>query len=122
MNFYETPIFVDIVLTTIYVLLAVTVGLCLWSLVRGLRHRERTTGRLRAARRLGVGVGVLLVATLGLTYGLASTEPLLINGEAFTDTFWLRVSDMLINSSLVLMIIAIVCVAFGMSGISRRLN
>ena len=59
---------------------------------------------------------------LVLTFVLGSTQPLTINGVAFTDAFWLRTSDMLINTSLVLILIAIAAAGFGLSGWARKLG
>jgi hypothetical protein len=62
----------------------------------------------------------MLLATLGITCMLATTDPLTINGRPFCDVFWLRVSDMLIWSALILMLVAGGCVVFAMSGIMRK--
>ncbi len=123
MNFYESPVFIDVLLGCIYVLLIATLGLTVWSMVRSLTMRERPS-KVQGipARRIAWGVFALLVATLALTCLLADTTPMTINGHAFTDTFWLRVSDMLINSSLILMIVAIVCTILGMWGVGRMRN
>ena len=55
-------------------------------------------------------------------YLLAGTQPLVINGKPFSDTFWLRTSDMFINTSVVLILIAIIGAAIGYSGIMRKMN
>ncbi len=120
MSFYESPVFIDMLLGCIYVLLIVTLGLTIWSMVRSLSMRERAS-KIQGipARRIAWGVFALLAVTLVLTCLLADTTPLTINGHAFTDTFWLRVSDMLINSSIILMAVAVICAVLGMSGVGR---
>ena len=105
---YESPLFIDVLLITTYTLLLVAAGLTVWSLVRSARmlagSRSATNGI--PARRIAWLSVLLLAATLLLTWLLASTTPLSINGETYADTFWLRVSDMLINTSLVLIALA----------------
>lgn len=121
MSFYESPLFVDLLLWAIYALLALTIGLSTWSMVRAFMQRNRNkTAKDVVARRIAWGVTVLLVITLAVTGLFASTQPIIINGQAFFDTLWLWMSDMLINSSITLIAVALVCVLFGMSGIIRK--
>ena len=101
---------IDVILYTIYILLAVGIGLALWS---ALRH-VRVTPLM-----LGVAAGMLTI--LALTYFLADTTPLTINGRTF-DEFWLRVSDMLIWTSVVLMLIAVLGVVISATGLGRKLK
>ncbi len=115
MSFYESPLFVELLLDGIYLLLIAVVGLTAWSALRTVRLRKGQDGEERIpARGIAWGVAALLVLTLSATALLADTTPLTINGKTFSDTFWLRVSDMLINTSGVLMLVAIVCALFGM--------
>jgi putative exporter of polyketide antibiotics len=118
----SSPAFVELLLWTIYVLLTVAGLLTVWSMIRSIRQRGR--GEVRSngipVGRIAWGVAALLVVTLGVTYALGSTEPLMINKTIYDNAFWLRVSDMLINTSLVLIVIAILGVLIGMSGIQRR--
>ena len=118
----SSPLFVELLLWTIYVLIAVAVGLTAWSLVRGVRLQGR--GAVQSygipVGRIAWGVAALLVVVLGVTFALGSTEPLTVNGRTFADAFWLRTSDMLINTSFVLILIAVLGVLYGMSGLNRR--
>jgi hypothetical protein len=47
MNFYETPLFIDLLLYTIYGMLVVAVGLAVWSSARSLllSHRQQQAFR-----------------------------------------------------------------------------
>ena len=116
MSFYEQPLFVDLLLWTIYVLLAVATGVMVWSAVR---NHSRHSGKVSLSVWVAMG---LLVATLVLTCVFADTQPLSVNGRVFADTFWLRVTGMLIDSSLVLMVVAALGVVFGVSGLSRHIK
>jgi hypothetical protein len=116
MRFYEYPLFVDLLLWTVYVLLAITVGLTLWSMLR-------SPSRLWKGGTLPAWIAfALLVLTLAVTCLLANTTPIVINGKTYADALWLRVSDMLIYTSLFLIFVAVLGVAFGMSGLSRRIH
>ena len=123
MSFYEKPWFIDTLLISIYVMLAATLCLTVWSMVRAFRQRIREPQAPGLPTRLiSWGVFALLITTLGLTCLTASTKPLLINGELFDNRIWLRMSDMLINSSAILIVVAVICAALGMMGIGRKLK
>lgn len=120
----SSPLFVELLLCTIYLLLAAAVVLTAWSLVRGVRQQGRggTLSNGIPAGRIAWWTAALLLVVLLLTYAFGSTEPLQINGKTFADPFWLRTSDMLINSSAVLIVIAAIGVLLGSSGVGRRLR
>ncbi len=120
MSFYETSWFVDLVLITIYVLTAFTLAITVWSVLHGYRRREEK--ELRRRRPLRLSVAALLVVTLIVSWLLGSTEPIIVNGHVFADAFWLRISDMFIWSSLVLIVIAIGCTLYGMTGLQRKVK
>ena len=105
MNF-ESPTFVSLVLITIYVLLLVATALTVWSVLRGLRLQGKDGGRENGvpARSIALLTAALLVVTMGATWLLGSTKPMVVNGKAFADTFWLRTSDMLITTPIVLIV------------------
>ena len=120
----SSPFFVELTLWTVYVLLAASLALTLWSVVRsmGLRGRGQADDNGVPATRIAWVVGGVLVVLLAVTYALGGTEPLAINGKPFADAFWLRTSDMLINSSLVLMALATIAVLAGFLGIGRHIK
>ncbi len=112
----DSPLFIDIVLYTIYVLLAAAVLLTVWSVVRGFRR----SGGVKVqgcengvpVRRIAWLTAGVLVVTLAVTWLTASTQPLNINGKIYADAFWLRISDMLINTALVLIVIVVGVMVF----------
>ena len=57
-----------------------------------------------------------------ITFLLGSAEPVMVNGVEFADTFWLKATDMFINTSTVLLLVAVCGVAYGLSGYNRKLN
>jgi hypothetical protein len=64
----------------------------------------------------------LTVVLLAVTYVLGSDQPLVVNGTLFRDAFWLKVTDMLIVSSVILIVVAGAFVVFGVSGLNRRID
>ena len=119
MSFYESDLFITILLGGIYILLAVAVALIIWSAIRTIRLRQQQKPDFGMPQKHIVwGVTLLLVLTLGITYLLGSSQPLSINGDIYQDAFWLRLSDMFINSTLILLVIA-ACVC-GFSMLSKK--
>ena len=53
------------------------------------------------------------IKTVVLTYALSSTDALMVNGERFTDTFWLRTAGMFIGTSLLLIVVAVGAIVYG---------
>lgn len=121
---FESPLFINILLYAIYALLVLAVGLALWSAFRSM-HRQGT-GEKRSngipSRIILIATVAMLIGALVLTYLLADTHPLLINGKPFADVFWLRTSDMLINTSIFLIVVAGIGTALGLLGIGRKLK
>ena len=120
----DSPLFIDIVLYTIYVLLAAAVLLTVWSVVRGVRCEVRgENGEVRGTkyengvpvRRIAWLTAGLLVVTLVVTWLTASTQPLTINGKTYSDAFWLRMSDMLINTALVLIVVLTITITLALT-------
>ena len=57
-----------------------------------------------------------------MTFALGSAEPLRVNGKWFSEPGWLKLTDMFINTSVVLGLVALAVVAYGVSGLNRRMN
>ena len=90
------------------------IGTVVWSAVLTTRARIKG-GRVKEnarARRIGWltagGTALLLL----VTFLIASSASLNINGKPFTDTFWLRLADMFIISTAVLIVVAVVALIF----------
>ena len=116
---FDSPQYVSIVLHVIYVLLFLAVALTMLSALRSLFIQARSEGIEGRVpqRRIALAAALLLVVSLAVTWLLGSTSPLIVNGKTYNDAFWLRISDMLIYTSIVLMaVVAVVAVV----GIIRR--
>jgi len=117
---YESPVYVSLVLYTIYALLLLAVGLTVWSVVRGLHRQGRGAGSEHGIVRskLVLGTLALVVVVMVVSWLLGSTAPLTVNGQPYADAFWLRTSDMLIITPAVL--IAVIGVLMVIAEIRRR--
>ncbi len=115
---------VEVLLFIVYAMLLAAIVLTLWSALRSLRQRDksqRVVNNIPAAK-IACGAALLLVVCLLLTFLLGGRSSMLINGLAYTHTFWIKAADMFINTTFVLVIVAVVGVVFGTSGINRRLK
>lgn len=63
-----------------------------------------------------IGTLVLLVAT----FLLGSSAPMLINGNEYADWLWLKLSDMFVLTSLLLLLVAILAALFGATRYVRK--
>ena len=114
---------IDLLFYVIYTMLALAVGLTGWSVVRSLAcdHSEAVVNRI-PVRRIAWGTVALLAVVMAVSYACGSTQPMVVNGQTFVSAFWLRVADMFIYTSAVLIIVASAGVLFGVSGLSRKLK
>jgi len=121
---FNAPLFTDLLLYFMYLLLFATTFVFILAVVRGIKMRDKSKDVSNGvpAVRIVFGVVGLLVASLVATFAFGSGEPMIISGERFAETFWLKVTDMFINTSIVLMIVAICAVCYGLSGWNRKLR
>lgn len=117
---YESPVFVSLVLYTIYTLLAAAVAVTVWSVTMGIRKQRNAKNHHGGipARRIALLTGILLAGTMTMGWLTASVQPLTVNGKAYTNTFWLRTSDMLITTVIVLTAVLLLAALYGL--ITRR--
>lgn len=119
---FVAPLFTDAVLVLAELLVVLALGLAVWSVVRALKIRgrgEKTSNNI-PVKKIEYAIGIGTVVVLLLTFALASTAPMTINGQPYTDAFWLRVSDMFINTTLVMMAFAIASMIYGATRYKRK--
>ncbi|PMC23635.1 hypothetical protein CJ231_08815 [Hoylesella buccalis] len=125
--YVENPDFNEPLLTTtliifMYTLLITTVGIGVWSIVRETKRRRSESkvnnGIPTALISRCVAGGTLMV--FALTFALGSTQPLMTNGKSFTDSMLLRMADLFINTSILLLVAAALAAVYGMTRYYRK--
>jgi hypothetical protein len=108
----DSTLFIDILLWAVYLLLAASVAMAVWSAVHGVRTHESSADPIAARRTsmIGYATAATVAVVMVVTYLLASTRPVVSNGRLFTDTWWLRCTDMLIFTSILLICVCSVIV------------
>lgn len=101
-----SPFIADIMLWLMYIAIVVAVIVTIVSMARTVRLRTKDEEVVNGVPRTRMAwiVIVAFLLCLVLTFLLGSSEPVKTNGELFTDTFWLKVADMFIYTSLILII------------------
>ena len=121
---FNAPLLTDTLLIYIYVMCGLTVVVAVVAMVRGALmyggRRYETNGV--PSGRIARGVALLLVVTLVVTYALGSSEPLIVNGKVYAESGWLKLTDMFINTSAALGVVAVAIVVYGVSGLNRKNN
>ncbi len=106
MNSIVSPFFADVMLGLMYLVVAIALGVTAYSVWHGLRNRRKGDDVINRvpAGRIGWCVAIGLVVCMVLTFLLGSSDPLVTNGVRFTDTLWLKATDMFIYTSTLLII------------------
>ena len=116
---FVAPLFTNVLLVFM-VLLAI--GTTVWSMARALSTRgkgERTVNNI-PVKKITYGVAVLTAILLLVTLALGSSDAMMVNGEEYADKWWLHVADMFVNSSLALVVVAVVAIIVFTIKNSRR--
>ena len=106
MNSFVSPFFADVMLGLMYLMVAVALGVTVYSVWHGMRTRRKGDDIINGvpAGRIGWCVLIGLLICLVVTFLLGSSKPVMTNGQPFTSVFWLKVTDMFIYTSVLLTI------------------
>lgn len=111
------PQYTDLFLYLKYALVVVTIALAVLAGVAQFvaSLKDNPKGAIKSL------AGVLaLAAIIIVSYGMASTEPVMVNGEPYNDTMWLKVTDMFLYSMYILGVITTIATLINMSGIFKK--
>ena len=111
---FKAPLLTDVLLGFMGILF----GLAVYG-VRRANSREGLTNGIPSRKIAWITYGVTFLI-LVLTFVFGSTQAMSVNGQMFSDAFWLRMSDMFVNSSLLLLVLAAGVVAFGATRYYRK--
>ena len=103
---FVSPLVADIMLWLMYIAVAAALIVTVVSVFKTVRLRTKDDEVVNGVPRTRIAwiVGVAFLLCLVLTFLLGSSEPVRTNGRLFTDTFWLKATDMFIYTSLILII------------------
>lgn len=114
----NAPLLTDVLLWVAYLYTAGCIGVAAWSAWHSARTaKSESVVNGVPVKRITIGVAAGTVALLILTFLLSSSQPLVINGQPYAETFWLKTSGMFVTSSILL--IAIAVLSMGISRITR---
>lgn len=119
---FNAPLFTDVLIILMWLMLLVAIALAIFSVVRGKRldlKQEAVVNGVPEGKIVRfTWLGTLLLVIL--TFALSSSSPMLVNGEEYIDWLWLKVADMFVYSSIILLVVAIGTVIFGATRYVRK--
>lgn len=111
---FNAPLFTDVLIVLMWLFLIGGVGLAIYSMIKGYRtmKSEAVVNGVPVRRILRI-TWLSLLAVLAVTFLLGGSDPMLINGENYADWLWLKLSDMFVVTSLLMLVAGIGAVCFG---------
>lgn len=112
---FNAPLFTNVLLTFVSLLMLVAIGMGGWMIVNSMKRRNKEefiSNGIPVVRNAFLLMAATVLLLL-LTFVLGSSSTIQINGKPFTDVFWLKVADMFVWSSVVLMLVAVGVVVYG---------
>ncbi len=114
----------EVMLWLMYIALGLAVVAVAVSTIHSLRmHSSSIASSNRVPRRrISIAVAIFTAVLLVVSCLFGSANPLVVNGTYFTDTFWLKVSDGLIVTSVAMMAVSALMVLYGVTGLNRHIT
>lgn len=111
---FNAPRLTNVIIILSYLLIIGTLALTVFSLVMAYRNRNKSAAVVNnvPAARIAYIISGGVVALFILTFLFGSSAPMVINGEQFTQTLWLKTADMFIFTAIAMLVVAIAAVAY----------
>lgn len=111
---FNAPRLTNLIIILSYLLIIGTLALTIFSLVMAYRNRNKSAAVVNnvPAARIAYIISGGVVALLILTFLFGSSAPMVINGEQYNQTLWLKTADMFIFTAIAMLIVAIAAVAY----------
>ena len=113
---FNAPLFTDLLLALMLLLTVLAGGLSIWDVVRSVRKLRGTGNGIEnnvPAARISRSVILGTIGIVVFSFLVASGREMPVNGRPYGDWIWLKVSDMFIYTSVILLFIAIAAVIYG---------
>lgn len=119
---FNAPLFTDLLIAMMWLLLVLAFGLAIFAIVKGYRDNDKGKSMSNGVpeKKIFRGTWGATLLLLVLTFLLGSSTAIRVNGNSFDDWTWLKASDMFVNTSLVMLLGAFVAVVFGMTRYIRK--
>ena len=118
---FNAPLFTDVLIGLMWLFLVGGVVLAVGSMIKDYR-KSKSDAVVNGVpvRRIFrfTWLGTLLV--LVLTFLVGSSDPMLINGEHYADWIWLKLSDMFVITSILMLVAGVGAVIFGATRYVRK--
>lgn len=111
---FTAPLFTDLLLIVMLLILVLAIVAAVWSVVRSFKvsgRGDKYSNNI-PVRKIGAIVAAGTFVVMLLTFLIGSTAPMTINGATYNDTFGLRLSNMFISTSLLMITAAVVAVIY----------
>ena len=121
---FTAPLFTNLLLALIYILTLLAVDMGVWSLLRTLRVRGKSESidNNIPIRKISYAVVFTTLGSMLLFFSAGSSQPMTINGVSYTDSFWLKMSDMFVCTSLFMIAAGVGVVIYGATKYNRKKN
>ena len=120
---FNAPLFTDAILWLTMALVGAAVALVVVKRIVDAKRRRASTSACEnnvPTRRIVRLLLCSLVGVVALSVVVASSEPLSINGAAFTDKLWLKLADVFIYTGGALLAAAVAAVGYGATRYRRK--
>lgn len=121
---FNAPLLTDALLILMIALLVVAAIIGFLAVIAGLRKRDSSDKNVNGvpAAKISMITFEFTFVMLLLTFVFGSTDSMTINGHQFSDVVSLKLTDMFVQTSIVMIVVAVAAVIFGYTRYIRRNN
>lgn len=111
---FNDPLLTNVLIILMWVMFFAAFCITVWSISSTLKKRGKALRRENGipVKKISYSIIIGTLILMLLTLAFASTKPMHINGAIYNDALWLRISDMFVNTSIVMIIFAGAAVAY----------
>lgn len=120
---FNAPLFTNVLIILMCLLLLLAFALAVGSFVvssRKMGKQQDSATKEVPEKKISRVVWLGTVLLLVLTFAVGSSTPIVVNGKEFASWSWLKLSDMLVYTSVVLLLGALGAVIFGATRYIRK--